>query len=51
MSKFMFIGALLCAVDALILLFVFDSVGGFLLGAFGFVIGLLCSALTSAFAE
>jgi hypothetical protein len=46
MSKFMFIGALICAIDALILLFVFDSQGGFLLGCFGFVIGLLCSAIT-----
>ena len=47
MSKFIFIGALICAIDALILLFVFDSEGGFLLGAFGFVVGLLCSAIMS----
>lgn len=47
MAKFIFIGALLCAIDALILLFVFDSVGGFMLGSFGFVIGLFSSAIVS----
>lgn len=45
MSKFIFCGALLCAVDALVLLFVFNSEGGFLLGCFGFVIGLFSSAI------
>lgn len=47
MSKFIFAGALLCAVDAVILLFVFDSFGGFLLGGFGFVIGVISSAIVS----
>jgi hypothetical protein len=47
MSKIIFIGALLCLLDAIVLLFVFDSQGGFLLGCFGFLIGLFCSAVVS----
>jgi hypothetical protein len=51
MTKFMFMGSLICAFNALILLIAFDSVGGFLLGVFGFVICIMCASLTSNFAE
>ena len=43
-SKIIFGGAFICLVDALILLLHFQSVAGFLLGSFGFVIGLLSAA-------
>lgn len=51
MSKFMLIGAVFCAIDAVILLLAFDSFGGFLLGGFGFVIGVFCSAVMSYIEE
>jgi len=51
MALAIFLGALLCAVDGLILLYVYQSEGGFLLGCFGFVVGLFSSAIVSAFAD
>ena len=41
------VGSFICLVDALFLLFFFDSEAGFLLGSFGFVVGLFSSALIS----
>lgn len=44
-SKIIFAGAFICLADALVLLLYFQSVAGFLLGSFAFVIGLLSAAL------
>ena len=46
-SKIILAGAFICLIDAFVLLLHFDSVAGFLLGSFGFVIGLFSSALVT----
>ena len=46
-AKFVLFGAFICLLDAFALLFLFDSLAGFLMGGFGFVIGLVSSAILS----
>jgi hypothetical protein len=43
--KLYLVGAVVCLIDAIILLFVYQSVGGFWLGFFGFTLCILLSPL------
>jgi hypothetical protein len=43
--KLYLVGAVVCFIDAIILLFVYQSVGGFWLGFFGFTLCILLAPL------